>query len=231
MEPTFVLKVFAVLLLVGLPALAVREPAGGEELEEALGRRAGVYLSGGLSLVLLAGATVLIAVWQDAPAAELGWRVTAGPSAAGAWAAGATAAGLLLALAASVAARRLGSEESRLALYLIPRSRGERWGFVLLALVAGLCEEYVYRGYALHVVEAWSGSSDAAVAITSLSFGLAHGYQRLGGILRATLLGVVLAVPVVATGSLFPAVVAHFWINCVIGLGGWRLIVAEERLP
>lgn len=231
MELTFVLRAFAALLLVGLPALAVHEPGRGEELEEALGRRSAVYLSGGLSLVLLAGATHLVALWQGAEAAELGWRVTAGASSAGAWAAGATAAGLVLAYGASVVARRLGAEESRLALYLIPRTRGERWGFVALALVAAVCEEYVYRGFALHVVASWSGSAGLAVAVTSVSFGLAHGYQRLGGVLRATLLGAVLALPVVSTGSLFPAVVAHFWINCVIGLGGWRLLVAEESLP
>ena len=45
--------------------------------------------------------------------------------------------------------------------------------------------------------------------------------------MRATLLGFLLAVPVVVTGSLFPAIVAHFWINAAIGVGGWKLLYPE----
>ena len=69
-----------------------------------------------------------------------------------------------------------------------------------------------------------------AVALVSVSFGISHGYQRLIGVLRATLLGALLALPVVWTGSLFPAIVAHFWINAAIGVGGWRYLYPEELL-
>jgi hypothetical protein len=46
-------------------------------------------------------------------------------------------------------------------------------------------------------------------------------------VVRAAGLGMLLAVPVLITGSLFPAIVAHFWINAVLGLGGWRWLLDD----
>jgi len=43
-------------------------------------------------------------------------------------------------------------------------------------------------------------------------------------VIRAGLLGLLLTIPVMWTGSLFPAIVAHFWINPAIGVGGWRVL-------
>ena len=88
-------------------------------------------------------------------------------------------------------------------------------------------EEYIYRGYLYHVLAAWFGDPWLAVAATSLSFGVSHGYQRTIGMVRATALGVLLAVPVVVTGSLFAAIAAHFWINAALGLGGWKALYPE----
>jgi hypothetical protein len=49
------------------------------------------------------------------------------------------------------------------------------------------------------------------------------------GILRATALGAFLAVAVVQTESLFPAIVAHFWINAAVGLGLWRWLFPDAE--
>lgn len=230
METSLITRAFAVLLLVGLPLMSVRDQLGIEELEESGANRNAIYVSGALSLAILAGITALVAGWQGLAAGDLGWR-TGARTPMVAWSLAAAVAGLLLAWAGSRILRRFEMAESPLTLYLLPRTRSERWGFVLLALAAALCEEYLYRGFALHVLEAWTGDPWPAVAITSVSFGLAHGYQRVAGMVRASLLGAILAIPVVATGSLFPAVAAHFWINAVLGLGGWKWIVPEEQLP
>lgn len=221
------LQGFAVVLLVGLPALAARDvelQASG--MEDAAGFRRAVYLSIALSLVVVAGLTWGVVAWQDVPSQELGWRAD-GLEAAALWATAATAAGLALAWGVTGAARRFGFRESTLAWLLMPREAGEKRAFLLMAGVGATCEEYVFRGFLLRGLEAWTGSVGVAVTVTAVSFGLAHGYQRLAGIVRATLLGGVLAVPVVWTGSLLPAVVAHFWINAAIGLGGWRLMARE----
>lgn len=229
MEPSPVARIFALLLLATMPFLAASEEALEEVLEEG-GSRRSLYVAAGLSLVLLAAVTLAVVAGTGLPGRDLGWRAgPPGPSLA--WAAGTTVAGLAVVWALTAFFRRLGLPEGRAVLFLLPRNRREMHGFLLLALVAGVCEEYVFRGFALHVVEAWSGSPAVAVAATSVAFGLAHGYQRLSGVLRAAALGALLAVPVVATGSLFPAVAAHFWINAAIGLGGWRWLMPEDERP
>ncbi len=51
----------------------------------------------------------------------------------------------------------------------------------------------------------------------------------MAGVLRAGVLGMLLAVPTIWTGSLFPAIVGHFWINAAVGLGGWRFLLEDPR--
>lgn len=224
MEPNVILQGYALLLLFGLPAVAVRDAGRQAELERAAEFRRVIYASVAISLLLIAAVTFGVGVWQEVPAASLGWRV-AGTTEAIGWAAGVAVAGLGVAWGVSAAGRALGLREGGLAYLLMPRSAREKRAFLLLAGVGALCEEYVYRGFLLFVLAEWTGSVWLAVAVTAASFGLAHGYQRLLGVVRSAALGGLLAVPVVFTGSLFPAVVAHFWINAAIGLGGWRWMV------
>lgn len=228
MEGNVVLQGLGVLLLVGLPALAARDVEPDQiGLEDAAQFRRAVYISIALSLLLVAGLTWAVATWQEVAPADLGWETVEAVEAI-LWSFGATAVGLGLAWAATLGGRRAGLSEGELARLLMPRDAGEKRTFLLVAGVGAVCEEYIFRGFLLHGIEAWTGNPWIAVAVTSVSFGFAHGYQRAAGVLRATLLGIVLAIPVVQTGSLFPAIVAHFWINAVIGLWGWRWLLPEE---
>lgn len=220
---------FALLVLGGLPLLSTGEETVRRVLEEA-GDRKALYLSAAISLALLAGATWAVGTWRDLPAASLGWR--GGELATGlVWGGGAAAVGLVGSRIGTRLLRAVGLEDTDVVLLILPRTAGEKAAFLALVLIGALCEEYVFRGYVLHVIERWAAPTGAGTAIavgaSSISFGLAHGYQRAAGVLRATGLGLVLAVPVVATGSLFPAVAAHFWINAVIGLGGWKWLLEE----
>lgn len=211
----------ALLLLAGLPALAAATGIRESQVEEVSAARPGVYLSASLSMAILAAIAWAVTRFQGISAASIGWRVPPA-TAATAWAAAVTAAGLLAVWGITAAGRRLGLRESALALALMPRTTRERRWFVFLAVVAAIGEEYIYRGFLLHLFARWWGEPWLAVAATAVSFGVAHGYQRAVGMARATVLGGLLAVPVVWTGSLFPAVAAHFWINAAIGLGGWK---------
>ena len=123
-----------------------------------------------------------------------------------------------------------GLPESRLSFVLMPRSGAEQRAFLVVAAVAAVGEEYLYRGFLYHVFEGALGGPWVAAIITSVSFGVAHGYQKAIGMTRAALLGGLLVVPVAFTGSLFPSIVAHFWINAAIGLGGWRLLFPDEAI-
>jgi membrane protease YdiL (CAAX protease family) len=50
---------------------------------------------------------------------------------------------------------------------------------------------------------------------SSVAFGMAHAYQGWNGMVRAALLGGLLAYPMVHLGSLYPSMVAHFLIDAL----------------
>jgi CAAX protease family protein len=99
--------------------------------------------------------------------------------------------------------RQVGS-----AVPLLPHTAGERQGFTLLAITAGICEEVLYRGYVLWYVAVWTGPFIAA-AISSVLFGVAHLYLDGRSAVRAGIVGALMAVLVLATGSLWPAMLLH----------------------
>ena len=86
---------------------------------------------------------------------------------------------------------------------------GRSWSVLLLAPTAALCEEFLYRGFLLAQLTQWLRSGAWGWAASSLAFGLAHFYQDWHGIIRASLLGALLAYPVVHFGSLYPSMLAH----------------------
>jgi membrane protease YdiL (CAAX protease family) len=56
-----------------------------------------------------------------------------------------------------------------------------------------------------------------AVAITSVIFGLGHAYQGFSGIVKTGLVGLVLALLTVFSGSLFIAIVLHAVVDLTSG--------------
>ena len=229
MEPNAILSIYAGLVLAGLPLISWHDARRGVLDEQQLEFRRAIYGSVAFSLLLVAGITLAVAVWQDVDAASLGWRVP-GTVQGFVWGIGFTLAGLAVAWLATHGARAGGLSEGPLARLLMPRTAPEKRAFLVLSGVAAICEEYVFRGFLLWIATAWLGSPWLGAMLVSLSFGLSHGYQRLAGVIRAGALGFTLAIPVIQTGSLFPAVVAHFWINAAIGLGGWRYLFPAELI-
>jgi len=213
---------FALALVMGLPVLAARGGVPEAQVEQIAAARTAVYASAALSLMFLSAVAFGVALWQEVPAGRLGWQVgAAGP--AFAWATAVAVAGLLLAWLLVRIGRRLGFEESPITLALMPRTSHEVRAFLVLVGIAAVGEEYLFRGFAWNVLSEPLGPWPAAL-LTSVSFGLSHGYQRALGVVRASLLGLLLTLPVIWTGSLFPAIVAHFWINAAIGVGAWKLL-------
>lgn len=223
-------RIYLLLLLAGLPVLAVRGAPEDEEIRDLAGSRRLLYVSTAVSLAVLAAVTWGVAAWAGIEPESLGWRAGE-PAVLAGWTVATAAAGMAAVWLVSRLGRALGARESPLVRLLIPTTRAGRGSFVLLSAAAGVFEEYVFRGFILWGLAGWTGSVWLAAALAGVSFGVAHGYQRLVGIARASILGLVLAVPVIRTGSLFPAMVAHFWINAVIGLGGWRWLVETEGPP
>lgn len=106
--------------------------------------------------------------------------------------------------------------ESDMVQLLMPENAREKlWAVLGLAPTAGLCEEFLYRGFLLAEATAWLHSAAWGIVVSSVAFGCAHAYQGLNGMVRAGLLGALLAWPVVQLGSLYPSMTAHFLIDAV----------------
>ena len=108
---------------------------------------------------------------------------------------------------------------------LIPHTPGEFRLFTLLSLTAGICEEFLFRGYMVWVLKAVMGLYPAAL-LSMVAFGLAHGYQGGKFGFRAFMAGVAMGVLALATRSLLPSMLLHFMID--LG-GGWVTYMAMSR--
>ncbi|MEQ1856959.1 MAG: type II CAAX endopeptidase family protein [Longimicrobiales bacterium] len=140
------------------------------------------------------------------------------------WAAALTIACLLVVLVFRQLAIWAGAVESPLLRDLLPRTAKERRVFALLSLAAGVGEELAYRGYAILVLAPLVGTW-GAVVLTSVVFGVLHAYQGLLGMVRTALMGGVLAWGFLASGSLWPAIIAHVALDLLAGLAfGERLL-------
>lgn len=148
------------------------------------------------------------------------------------WTAAATGGGLALIGVSRVLGQDPWGSSPGFVLRLIPRTPREKRLFAVLSIVAGLGEEVAYRGYMLSTLELLGLGQWMAAVVSSAAFGLLHAYQGAAGIVRTGLTGLLLALPVLATGSLIPSIVAHACINLIAGLViGSRLVADGEASP
>ena len=91
---------------------------------------------------------------------------------------------------------------------LAPETSGERRGFWLLSFTAGICEEILFRGFLMWLIAQWTGLV-AAVILSSILFGCAHIYLGTAYVPKVAIVGLLFALVVVASGSLWPAIVIH----------------------
>jgi membrane protease YdiL (CAAX protease family) len=106
---------------------------------------------------------------------------------------------------------------------LLPHTPAEFRVFQFVAVTAGICEELLFRGYAYWYVGGWSGHIVALVAAAIL-FGYAHIYQGMRRALDITILGLILGVIAVVSGSLLPVILMHAAQDLVGGELGYRAL-------
>ena len=144
------------------------------------------------------------------------------------WTVGLTAVGLAIIVLFHAGARGVGTRDTELLVQLLPRTGRERGVFALLSVAAGVGEELAYRGYVIPVLAPVTGLAGAAV-LSTVVFGVVHAYQGVIGIVRTALMGGVLAWGFLASGSLWPAILAHTLIDLIAGIAiGERLLVRRS---
>lgn len=105
---------------------------------------------------------------------------------------------------------------------LVPETDGERRGFWVVSITAGICEEIIFRGFLIWLMTAYLGLV-AAVILSSIIFGYNHIYLGVAQVPRTALVGLLLALVVLASGSLWPAMVIHAAVDMNSGEIGFRV--------
>lgn len=99
--------------------------------------------------------------------------------------------------------------------WFLPVTDKQRRLWIAVSITAGICEEVLFRGFALrYLMEAPIALAVIpAVAVSSIGFGINHGYQGIVGIIGTAVLGAVLALLFLATGNLALPIVVHALID------------------
>jgi membrane protease YdiL (CAAX protease family) len=90
-----------------------------------------------------------------------------------------------------------------------PAGGPQRLVWVVVAITAGLCEEFVYRGVALTLLRRRGLSPVASVALASVPFALMHGPAGIFGFPFVGTLAVLMSIVYLRTRSLAPGIVMH----------------------
>jgi membrane protease YdiL (CAAX protease family) len=123
-----------------------------------------------------------------------------------------------------------GAERMRtLGMHILPQSSAELIAYCGLAVTAGICEEFLYRGFAYAALTRVGLPIWLVVFVTSILFGLAHVYQGRGGVLGTSILGLLFASARVLSGSLVPPIVWHSVIDLVAGIAGPRYLLPQPK--
>lgn len=109
----------------------------------------------------------------------------------------------------------------------MPHTRTELYRWSGVALTAGFCEEFLYRGYFIWVFAPWLGWWGAA-ALSVLFFAAGHAYQGWKGVLQTGIVGTIFTLVVATFGSLWPAIALHAIVDLGSGVIAW-LALREER--
>ena len=111
---------------------------------------------------------------------------------------------------------------------ILPQSTVELLPYLALAITAGLCEEFLYRGFAMAVLAKIGLQAWTVVVLSSVLFGLAHSYQGRGGMVMTLLIGLLLGTSRIAYGSLVPAIFWHSAVDVVAGTAGPRYLTPKR---
>jgi len=117
----------------------------------------------------------------------------------------------------------------KLAERLLPQSPLESGPYAALAVTAGVCEEFVYRGFVIAALARTGMAMWIVLLLSSVLFGLAHAYQGRSGIIGTTLMGLAFGLGRVVMLSLVPAMVWHACVDLVAGVAGPRFLACRTE--
>jgi membrane protease YdiL (CAAX protease family) len=100
-----------------------------------------------------------------------------------------------------------------------PATLGERLFWVFMSFTAGFCEELVYRGFAIRVLQGRGMRTWLAVLLATLAFVFMHGIAAVFGFPFFFTGGLLLAALFLWRRNLVPGVCLHALLDVVVGMG------------
>lgn len=114
-----------------------------------------------------------------------------------------------------------------LARRILPVNSVELLPYCALAVTAGVCEEFLYRGFAMGALSRVGLPAWAVVVLAAVLFGLAHVYQGRSGILGTFVMGILFGVVRLAYDTLVPVIMIHTAVDLVAGIAGPRYLLPQ----
>ena len=143
---------------------------------------------------------------SDLGAALLDWMV--------AWALlSVVAQAILYSSGSSIDPRKIGDVTQKLA----PSTGSEMMLFLMLSISAGVCEEFVFRGYLQQQFGRIGGGVWIGVVLSAIVFGSAHVYEGIAGVLLIAAYGAMFGVLAILRRGLRTGMIAHAWHDSVSG--------------
>lgn len=101
---------------------------------------------------------------------------------------------------------------------LAPGTPLEMLLWIALSLSAGFCEETLFRGYFFRQFASAGHRIWIGVVISSLLFGIGHGYEGAAGMIAIAAFGALFCALALARNSLRPGMIAHAWHDIFTGV-------------
>jgi hypothetical protein len=136
----------------------------------------------------------------------------------------------VIAVRVEIAWRHLSEERKQKARLVLPENPADMRYWIAISFLAGISEEYAYRGVAYVALSEVIGSPILAVVICVLSFGIAHMFQGWRGVLGAMLLALLFHFMVFETQTLCLAITFHVAYDLVVGILGMRGLMRDGTM-
>lgn len=160
--------------------------------------------------------------------ATLGFQIETGPWAMAGWGIAALVALFFTSQYAMISRSeslreqlRSGLADNANMLNFMPHTDGERRVFNLMGISAGIAEEIVFRGFLI-----WAFSTFlpiwAAAGLALLVFTVLHIYQGLSQLPAVFMLGALVTLVYLLSGSLWPAILLHVFVDWINNSTVWK---------
>jgi uncharacterized protein len=121
----------------------------------------------------------------------------------------------------SVIFRGVNAGASKVLAQLTPHTALELPVWIAVAISAGFCEEFLFRGYLQEQMRRLTGSTGLAVTIQAVFFGAGHGYQGWALMLTIFFIGLLFGVVAAWRKSLAPTMITHGAADTIAGVAAF----------